>query len=67
MLLPSMVGILTVSRVVSCSRRDDGDVHMPWQIAVSYEHLRESDRELLVRHVMNKETRQVRANRNNDD
>jgi len=59
-LFPSLVGIQTVSRVIHCDRVDDGNQHFPWQVAVGYEHLRESDREHLVRHIMAKETRQLR-------
>jgi len=60
-LFPSLVGILTVSRVVQCDRAGDGNLKFPWQIAVVYEHLRETDRECLVRHIMLKETRQLRS------
>jgi hypothetical protein len=62
-LLPDMIGILTVGKVVHCGRNAGGSVGFPWQIAVAYEHLRESDRELLVRHIMNKETRRLREER----
>jgi len=66
-LFPSLVGILTVSRVVQCERLNDANTQFPWQISVAYEHLRESDRELLVRHVMTKQTRQLRSERFGDD
>ena len=65
-LFPSLIGILNVSRVLHCERLSDGDAQFPWQIAVAYEHLRESDRELLVRHIMTKETQRMRAEREND-
>jgi len=66
-LFPSLVGILTVSRVIHCERANDDDRHFPWQIAVVYEHLRESDREHLVRHIMAKETQQLRGERSGKD
>jgi len=66
-LFPSMVGILTVSRVIHCERMDDGNQQFPWQVAVEYEHLRENDRELLVRHIMSKETAQLRAQHPEND
>lgn len=66
-LFPSMVGILTVSRVIHCERSDDDNQQFPWQVAVVYEHLRETDRELLVRHIMSKETEQLRALRSEND
>jgi len=62
-LFPSLVGVLTVSRVTQCERVDDGNLKFPWQIVVVYEHLRETDRELLVRHIMSKETQQLRSQR----
>lgn len=62
-LFPSLVGILTVSKVVNCKRIDGENTQFPWQVAVEYEHLRETDRELLVRHIMSKETEQLKARR----
>ena len=62
-LFPSLVGILTISRVIQCERVDDGNQRCPWQISVVYEELRETDRELLVRHIMAKETEQLRSRR----
>ncbi len=67
-LLPDTVGILTVGKVVKCDRQLMGKHgEFPWQLAVSYEHLRESDRELLVRHIMSKETRRLREQRGEPD
>ena len=66
-LFPALVGIVTISRVVSCSRMEDDNTRFPWQVAVEYEHLRETDRELLVRHIMSKETEQLRALRSEND
>jgi len=66
-LFPSLVGILTVSRVMHCERVSDDNRHFPWQVAVVYEHLRESDREHLVRHIMAKETQQLRGDRSENN
>lgn len=66
-LFPSMSGILTVSRVIHCERASEAGARFPWQVAVEYEHLRETDRELLVRHIMAKETEQLRAQRSEND
>jgi hypothetical protein len=66
-LFPSLVGILTISRVIHCEPTSDGNTQFPWQVAVAYEHLRETDRELLVRHIMSKETEQLRALRSEND
>ncbi len=66
-LFPSLVGILTISRVIHCERVSDGNPQFPWQVAVEYEHLKETDRELLVRHIMARETEQLRSQRTEND
>jgi hypothetical protein len=66
-LFPSLVGILTISRVIQCERVQDGIPELPWQLGVAYEDLRETDRELLVRHIMSKETEQLRSQRGDED
>lgn len=66
-LFPALAGILTVSRVSHCNRADDGNLRYPWQVTVEYEHIRESDRELLVRHTMSLQTAQLREQRESDN
>ena len=66
-LFPSLVGILSLSRVIHCERVSDTNVQFSWQLAIAFAHLLESDRELLVRHVMAKQTRALRAERLEDD
>ncbi len=66
-LFPALAGIMTISRVIHCVRVEDDDTKFPWQVAVEYEHLREIDRELLVRHIMAKETEKLRAQRSEND
>ncbi len=66
-LFPSLVGILTISRVIHCERVNDGNPRFPWQVAVEYEHLKETDRELLVRHIMARETELLRSRRTEND
>ncbi len=66
-LFPSLVGILTVSRVIHCERSNEGNIQFPWQIAVEYDQLKETDRELLVRHIMARETEQLRSHRTEND
>ncbi len=60
-LFPSVTGILTVSRVVNCERRSDVDGDLPWRVAVEYQHVREADQDLLVKHVLNRQAEQRRA------
>lgn len=64
---PNMTGILTVSEVVRCERPDDGPADRPWRVAVEYVHIRESDRDLLVSHIMSRETELLRRQRGADD
>lgn len=66
-LYPHMTGILTVSQVVRCEPRQDGPPDMPWRVAVEYVHIRESDRDLLVSHIMSRETELLRRQRGEDD
>lgn len=65
-LYPDMVGILTVSRVIYCERFANQPGDFPWQIAVEYEHIRESDRDLLCSHIMVRETELLRQQRGED-
>jgi len=62
-LFPSLMGMLIAARVIHCEHVNDGNLQYPWQIAVSYELIRETDREILVRHVMAKETELLRQKR----
>lgn len=62
-LLPNMLGILAAARVAYCERAGEDDPHFPWRVGVSFEIMREADRELLVRHVMSRETQQLREQR----
>lgn len=66
-LYPHMTGVLTVSEVVRCGRHDGGPADMPWRVAVEYVHIRESDRDLLVSHIMARETELLRRQRGEDD
>lgn len=62
-LLPTMIGILAAARVAYCERAGDTCTEFPWRIGASFEMIREADRELLVRHVMARETQQLRERR----
>ena len=60
-LLPNLTGILTVARVIHSDAATAGD--FPWQVAVEYVHIRESDRDLLCSHIMLRETELLRRQR----
>ena len=62
-LFPSLTGVLTVSRVVQCERSKEPLGGMTWRVAVEYQFIRESDRDLLVKHILDRQTEQLRARR----
>lgn len=66
-LYPEMTGILTVSRVVYCERLATTPGDFPWQVAVEYVHIRESDRDLLCSHIMSRETELLRRQRHGEE
>lgn len=59
---PSLVGILTYGRVVYSRYHPAGD-NNGFQVAVDFAGLRESDRELLIRHVVKRQLQQLRDQR----
>ncbi|MAT65161.1 MAG: hypothetical protein CMN57_05915 [Gammaproteobacteria bacterium] len=61
-LLPAMTGILSVARVVYCERSAQGN-GLPWQVAVEYVYIRESDRDLICSHMMSREAERLRERR----
>jgi len=63
---PSITGILSMSKVVYCERLVEAARGYPWQIAVEYSHIREADRDLLVSHIINRETELLRRQRDED-
>ncbi len=62
-LMPEMMGILCVARVIYCERAAVGNSDYPWQIAVEYDVIRETDRDLLCSHIMARETEMRRLAR----
>lgn len=62
-LYPNMTGILTVATVVYCERLATLPGDFPWQVAVEYVHIRESDRDLLCSHIISRETELLRRQR----
>lgn len=62
-LYPSMTGILTISRVIYCERLATQPGDVPWQVAMEFVQIRESDRDLLCSHIMNRQTELLRSQR----
>ena len=66
-LFPSLTGILAVSQVISCERRGEVNGGMPWRVAVEYRYIRESDRDLLVKHLLTRQAEMLRARREQEE
>jgi hypothetical protein len=57
LLYPDLYYIVAAGEVVRCD--PDGEAG-PWQVAVSFTHLHDEDRDLLIRHVLRREAAQLR-------
>lgn len=55
-LLPAYTGVLTVGRVVYCETCSAADSEFPYFVAIEFDRLRETDRELLVRHLLGRQS-----------
>jgi c-di-GMP-binding flagellar brake protein YcgR len=55
---PALVGIVAHGRVVQC--RPAGSSDQGYHVAVDFVGLRETDRELLIRHIVKRQTQQLR-------
>ena len=58
LLFPSLVTVHALARVVRCAPQQSG-----FRIAVEFDHLAESDRELLIQHILHKESDLLRRRR----
>jgi hypothetical protein len=59
LLPPALVGVIAFGKVVYCSRNPD-DAARPYRVAVDFIGIKEQDRELLIRHVIRKQSNQLR-------
>ena len=62
-LYPTFMGILTYGEVVRCIHSVSEDQEFPFQIAIEFVFIRESDRDLLIRHVLQKQHDALREQR----
>ena len=62
MLMPSNAGILTYGRVIG-NEAVEGSSGADYQVRVDFTHLREEDRDLLIRHVIRKQGDMLRERR----
>ncbi len=64
---PSFLCMTSFGQVVRCARAKESAPGYPYDIALEFIYIRESDRELLVRHVLQKESTTLRAAREASD
>ncbi len=67
LLLSSFTGILTYSEVVGCEQQPSTEAEPVFQIRVNFTHLRENDRDVLIRHILKRQSALLRAQRENRD
>ena len=58
--LPSYLFIQTLGSVVRCDRTGDADAHDPYEVGVKFLALDDNVRDLLVNHVLDKQSEQLR-------
>ena len=62
-LLPSLMGLLIYGEVVGCEKLDTSEEGFSHSIRVDFSHMRESDRDVLIRHVIQRQTKMLRQRR----
>ena len=67
LLLSSFTGILTYSEVVGCEQQQATETDPVFQIRVNFTHLRENDRDVLIRHILKRQSALLRAQRETRD
>ncbi len=63
LLMPSFTGIITFGEVVGCDRVDEPVDGFNYFIRVNFVHMQESDRDLLIRHVIQRQSEVLRKRR----
>ena len=59
-LLPSYAGILTYGKTIFCHHEPKSDPDCPYRIGVDFWLIRDSDKEVLIQHVMGKQADRLR-------
>ncbi len=60
MMFPSYVSVLTYGTVVNCQRDEEGGPDFPHRVSADFSHIQEEDRELVVKHVLQKQAQMLR-------
>ena len=63
LLLPSFTGLLIFGEVVACEKVNDSPGDAPYRVRVNFTHLREKDRDLLIRHALKRQSEMLRKRR----
>lgn len=66
-LRPSCTQIRTVAHVVSCDKLNDAPQETPYLLRLAFTHMSEIDRNLLVKHVLNRQAEDIRNNAQQSD
>ncbi len=61
LLLPSYTGMVLPAEVVDCDKTEDAE--MPYLLRVNFSYLREQDRDMLIRHVIQRQSEMLRKRR----
>lgn len=59
-LLPRYNGILIRAIVVYCKRQENNNQKSSWRVALNFSHIRDIDRDLIIRHVLRKQAEWIR-------
>jgi hypothetical protein len=65
LLPPAMTAIHTFGEVVACEESDDAEPGNPYTLRFDFTHMQESDRELLIRHMLRRQGTMLRESREN--
>ncbi|WP_028614750.1 PilZ domain-containing protein [Halopseudomonas pelagia] len=57
-LMPSLLGLVLPARVIRCEAEQDTG---QWQLGVSFDNLSDAQRQLLARHILQKQAQEIRA------
>lgn len=63
LLLPSFTGLVIYAEVVACEKIEGADGEQVYQTRVNFSHLRDSDRDVLIRHVLQRQSEYLRKKR----
>ena len=63
LLMPSFTGILIYAEVVGCDQLESAESDLPYLLRVNFTHMRESDQDILISHVIQRQSVELRKRR----